>query len=149
MSEVITNTPMPVTLRAGAAGVESGLAVQAGSILIDLGVDPPKSLLVRSRSLPNGWGLIQDPAYMVDAELSDAGWNLFYLAGEIKVGVAGFDRSHALQAALNRVIRKVKSQKCNSFQVARITESSFLGISRVGIYGHVRHLQKGRLLLGG
>lgn len=148
MSQLTAAAPLPVPVRAGAAGIETGLAVQSGSILIELSADPPKSLLVRSRSVPSGWGLIQDPAYLFDTGLREAGWNLFFLAGEIKATVVGFDPSAALQAALNRVIRKVQSHKCNSFEVARVTQSSFLGLSRVSVYGHVRHLQKGRLLFG-
>lgn len=137
-------TPFPASL----AGVESGFAVQAGSILVDLNAGPPKSLLLGNQSLPSGWGLIEDPSCVTGKEMTDAGWNLFFLAGEIKATVFGMNRSDAVRAALNRLIRKVKSEKCNSFEVARVSESSFLGISRVSIYGHLRHLQKGRLLFG-
>jgi hypothetical protein len=148
MSEIIAIRPVPVPVSARATSVESGLGVQAGSILIDLGSDPPESLLVPSRTLPDGWGLMRDPAQLADTELSDAGWYLFFLAGEIEVTVVRLDRLEAMRVAMNRVVRKVKSQKCNSFEVARVTESSFLGIPRVSVYGHVRNLQKGRLLFG-
>jgi hypothetical protein len=148
MSQVTAARPLPLPVRAGAAGIKDGFAVQASSILFDLGSDPQKSLPIKSRSLPSGWGLIQDPECVADPGFVDAGWNWFFLAGEMTVTAVGFDRSNALQAALSRLLRRVKAQKCNSFEVARVIESSFLGIPQVGVCGHVRHLQKGRLLFG-
>jgi len=73
---------------------------------------------------------------------------LFFMAGEIKTTVFGFDRQHALRAALERLIAVVKSQHCNSIEITRVTDKSFLKVPYVTVSAHARHLQKGQLFSG-
>jgi hypothetical protein len=70
------------------------------------------------------------------------------MAGEIKTTVFGFDRQHALCAALQRLIAVVKSQHCNGIEITRVTEKSFLKVPYVSVSAHARHLQKGQLFSG-
>ena len=67
------------------------------------------------------------------------------MAGEIKATVFGFDKPKALGAAVKRLITDVKSQHCNSIEIARVTDRSFLGVPYVTVFAHPRHLQKGVL----
>ncbi len=77
-----------------------------------------------------------------------AGWTFFFMAGEIKTTVFGFDRQKALRAALQRLIRDVKSQHCNSIEITRVTGKSFLSVPYVNVSAHPRHLQQGIVFSG-
>ena len=70
------------------------------------------------------------------------------MAGEIKATVFGFDRQNALRAALKRLITDVKSQHCNSIEITRVVDKSFLRVPYVSVFAHARHLQKGMLFSG-
>ena len=70
------------------------------------------------------------------------------MAGEIKTTVFGFDRQKALRAALKRLIAEVKSQHCNSIEITRVVDKSFLSVPYVSVSAHPRHLQKGMLFSG-
>ena len=80
--------------------------------------------------------------------IHEEGWTLFFMAGEIKTTVFGFDRQHALRAALKRLIAVVKSQHCNGIEITRVTDKSFLKVPHVSVSAHARHLQKGQLFSG-
>ena len=70
------------------------------------------------------------------------------MAGEIKTTVFGFDRQKAVRAALKRLIAEVKSQHCNSIEITRVVDKSFLSVPYVSVSAHLRHLQKGLVFLG-
>jgi hypothetical protein len=57
-----------------------------------------------------------------EEEMREAGWTFFFMAGEIKATVFGFDRRKTLRAALKRLIAGVKSQHCNSIEITRVDE---------------------------
>jgi hypothetical protein len=65
------------------------------------------------------------------------------MAGEMKTSVFGFDRQKALHAALNRLTTNAKSQRCNSIEITRVMDKSFLRIPYVSVSAHPRHLQRG------
>jgi hypothetical protein len=124
------------------------MSFETGSILLADGAAAPESLHLRSDSLLGGWGLIANARSTVDKDMTDAGWTLFFVAGGIKATVFGFDEQKTVPAALKRLAGMVKDLKCNSFEIAQVTHSLFMGISRVTLSGHARHLQKGSLLFG-
>ena len=80
-------------------------------------------------------------------KLQEAGWTLFFMAGEIKVTVLGSGKE-TLRRALKRLIIKVKAQQCNGMEIVQVTESSFLGVPYASISVHPRHLQKGLVFSG-
>ena len=81
------------------------------------------------------------PAF--EKEIKDAGWTLFFMAGEIKATVFGFNQQRTLRTALKRLLTMVKSQGCNSIEITHVTEKSFLKAPYLTVQAHVRHLQKG------
>jgi hypothetical protein len=117
--------------------------ITAGSILIDEGAHVPGSLQPRNEPDSNGWGLVQSAHAAFENEVQEAGWTFFYMAGEIKATVFGFDKEKSLSAALKRLIANVKSQHCNSIEITRVTDRSFLKLPYVSVYAHPRHLQRG------
>ncbi len=98
-----------------------------------------------------GWPI--PPAVKADRStfekaVHEAGWTLFFMAGEIRVTVFGFDRQKALRGALNRLITDVTSQHCNSIEITRVMSRSLLRVPYVSVSAHPRHLQKGIRLFG-
>jgi hypothetical protein len=123
-------------------------AITAGSILIEEGTHLPNSVLLRSDSHSNGWSVLDGVRSVFEKEIHEAGWTFFFLAGEIKTTVFGFDKQKALRAALKRLIANVKSHKCNSIEITQVTGKSFLNVPYVRVSAHPRHLQKGLVFAG-
>jgi hypothetical protein len=123
-------------------------ALAAGSILIEEGTHLPDSVLLQGESYSSGWAAVQNTRASLDQDIKEAGWTFFFMAGEIKSTVFGFDRQKTLGAALKRLIASVKLNKCNSFEITRVTSKSFLTVPYVSITAHRRHLQKGLVFCG-
>src|SRR5713226_2783884 len=122
--------------------------ITAGSILVEEGTHLPKSLLLQSESNSSGWAAVKDARATFEKAIQEAGWTFFFMAGEIKTTVFGFDRQKALRAALKRLIADVKSQHCNSIEITRVMGKSFLRVPYVSVSAHARHLQKGMFFSG-
>jgi len=122
--------------------------ITAGNILVQEGTNLPKSLLLQSESNSNGWAAVKDARSTFEKAVQEAGWTFFFMAGEIKANVFGFDRQKARRAALNRLIADAKSQHCNSIEITRVVDKSFLSVPYVSISAHPRHLQKGMCFSG-
>ena len=90
-----------------------------------------------------GWAAVQSARSAFEKEVREAGWTFFFMAGEIKATVFGFDRQKTLRTALKRLIANVKSQNCNSIEITQVTGKSFLRLPYVSVSAHPRHLQKG------
>ena len=122
--------------------------IKAGSILVEEGTHLPNSLLLQSGSLSTGWAAVQDARSTFEKEIREAGWTFFFMAGEIKSTVFGWDRQRTLRVALNRLITNAGSQRCNSLEIARVMRKSFLRVPYVSVSAHPRHLQRGMLFSG-
>jgi hypothetical protein len=118
-------------------------AITAGSILIQEGTQLPNSRPLQRESPSSGWAAVKDSRSAFEKEVREAGWTFFFMAGEIKATVFGFDRQKTLRAALKRLIKNVKSQNCNSIEITQVTGKSFLKLPYVRVSAHPRHLQKG------
>jgi hypothetical protein len=122
--------------------------ITAGSILVAGGTHLPKSLLLQNESDSNGWATIKDARATFEKTVQEEGWTFFFMAGEIKATVFGFDKQKALRTALKRLIAEVRSQRCNSIEITRVMDKSFLKMPYVSVSAHPRHLQQGVLFSG-
>jgi hypothetical protein len=122
--------------------------ITAGIILVQEATNLPGSLLLQTHSGSNGWAAVKDNRSTFEKTVQEAGWTFFFMAGEIKATVFGFDRQKALRRALKRLITDVKSQHCNSIEITRVISKSFLRLPYVSVSAHLRHLQKGMLFSG-
>jgi len=122
--------------------------ITAGSILVEEGRHLPKSLLLQTESDSHGWAAVKDPRATFEKTIQEAGLTFFFMAGEIKATVFGFDKPKALRAAVKRLITDVKSQHCNSIEITRVVGKSFLRVPYVSVSAHARHLQKGMFFPG-
>ena len=145
---VSPNNPAGIAYPADTAQFESERELGDGSVLIQTGTHLPRSLVLTRTALLSGWSLAGNSRSAFEREMREAGWTLFFMAGIIQITAFGLNERNTLSAALNRLAGRVKSQSCNSFEIAHITRESFLGVCRVSISAHARHLQKEALFLG-
>jgi hypothetical protein len=136
---------MARTCREDGCAVNGAIAV--GDILIAGGTYLPNSLTPLSDTSLAGWSACQSDRPTVEKEVQNAGWTLFFMAGDIKATVFGFDRQRTLRTALKRLVTMVKSQSCNSIEITQVIEKSFLKVPYVSVCAHVRHLQEGQGLV--
>ena len=122
--------------------------ITAGSILVEEGTHLPDAIELRSESSSKGWAVAKEPRATFEKTIQEAGWIFFFMAGEIKATVFGFDRQKALRAALKRLTTGARSQRCNSIEITRVVGRSFLGLPYLSVSAHQRHLQKGTCFSG-
>jgi hypothetical protein len=123
-------------------------AITAGRRLVEEGTHLPNSLLLQSDSSSNGWAVVKNARAAFEKAIQDAGWTFFFIAGEIKTTVFGFDRQKIIRSAMKRLIENAKSQHCNSIEITLVTGKSFLKVPYVSVSAHPRHLQKGLVFSG-
>lgn len=122
--------------------------IAAGSIMVAGSMHLPSSIVLQDKTDSNGWAAIKDICATFEKTVQEAGWTFFFMAGEIKTTVFGFDRQKALRVALKRLIADVKSQHCNSIEITQVIGRTFLKAPYVSVFAHARHLQKGLLFSG-
>jgi hypothetical protein len=123
-------------------------AIIAGSVLVEDGTYLPDSLSLESPSSSNGWGQVKDVLSTFENAVQKAGWTFFFMAGETKATVFGFDRQKTLSAAVKQLTTKARVQHCNSIEITRIMRKSFLKVPYVCVTAHTRHLQRGLAFSG-
>lgn len=129
--------------------LHSDVELGRGDILLEMIEAPrPASLLFRGAPLLSGWAAVANVRSVFEGEMRAAGWIFFFMAGEVEVSALGFDQSKALRRSVARLAGHAKARNCNALEIAQITRSRFLGVSRVSISAHVRHLQKGSVFFG-
>jgi len=119
-------------------------AIATGSLFIDETAALPCGALLQREPHSSGWAEVKNARSTFDKELSEAGWTFFFMAGEIRTTVFGFNREKSLGNALSRLIVDVKGRKCNCIAITEVKGSSFLKVPYVTVSAHARHLQKGQ-----
>jgi hypothetical protein len=84
----------------------------------------------------------------LETKLAATGWTFFYLAGAIRMTACGFDWAKTINAAMKRVIKSVRQQRCNCLQIDEVAAHSFLGVPYVSVSAHARHVQRGMVFEG-
>ena len=122
-------------------------AIEAGTILIERAAPMPDSWLPQGGPCSNGWICVgKADRSTLEASIHKAGWTFFYLAGEIKATVFGFDGQETVAKAVKRLFKSVNSRHLNSLEITRVAMSSFLGVPHATVVGHARHIQEGLVL---
>jgi len=122
--------------------------METGSIHIERSAQLPKFLQFVGDPLLKGWSVIGNVRSTLEEETAKAGWISFFMAGRIENAAFGFNRQKTLGAALRRLAKRVKSGNCNSFEIIDVTSKQFLGVFRVSVAAHARHLQEGLVCFG-
>jgi hypothetical protein len=80
-------------------------------------------------------------ALTLDRNIHTAGWNLFFMAAEVKAMFFGSLTAAKAQSALKRILAKVKQQHFNGLEITAIVARHFLGVPYVTVSAHSRHMQ--------
>jgi hypothetical protein len=116
--------------------------VKVGTILMRAW--PGMSQLIGLETEPcfGEWAAVKglDP-FALDRKIHAAGWNLFFMAAEVKAMFFGSLKAAKVQSALQRILAKVKPQHFNGLEVTAIVAHHFLGVPYVTVSAHSRHMQ--------
>jgi hypothetical protein len=124
-------------------------AITTGTILIAEGALLPESLLIESEPYVYGWRLIKNlDSKGLDQNISQAGWNFFYIAGVIETNVFGSDEKKTTRKAIKQVIANLKSKNFNCLEIMQMAAKRSRGVPYVTVSAHLRHIQKGYALSG-
>lgn len=125
------------------------MAFQAGAILVEDGTILPGGLSLERSTFSQKWRSVPNLDRIgLEAQLAQAGWTFFYMAGAVKQCAFGFDEEKRVRAAVGRVIADVQSQRCNCLEITELATKGFLGIPYVSITAHARHIQDGSQFRG-
>lgn len=121
--------------------------VQVGTILVKESQLMPELLRLEIERYSGNWNLVKLlDGFALDRKIHAAGWNFFFMAGEIKVVFLGALGARNIRNAMMRTLAKVKRRHFNSLEVTGIVAKHFLGLPYGVILAHSRHIQQsGRL----
>ena len=121
--------------------------IKAGTILIEDGALLPESLGLESEPRSDGWRKVKNlDGAGLDRRLREAGWTFFFLAGEIKVSIFGFDLGKTTHKATTQLLANLKSDKLNCLEITQVIRKRLLGMPYVSVSGHARHIQESMFL---
>jgi hypothetical protein len=117
--------------------------VHVGSILIKEWSGMPQLLGFETEPCSGNWSMVKAPdVFALDRKIHAAGWNLFFMAAEVKVMFIGAVSAAKIQNALQGLLRKVRQQHFNSLEITGIVAKRFLGVPYVTVSAHSRHMQQ-------
>ena len=118
----------------------------AGAVFIKEGIILPQSLPIKSEPYSKGWRLTTEVAGCdLDRKVSEAGWTLFFMAGEITATVFGSHSERSTHKAVTKLLSK--SDGFNCLEVSQVAGARFLGLPCVTASGHARHVQQSMCLI--
>jgi hypothetical protein len=122
--------------------------IKTGTILIKDGTFLPDELQFESEPCATGWRLVKNlDGHGLGQKIHEAGWSFFYLAGEIKATIFGFDGQKTVRRAVKRILANLKSDKFNGLEITQVEAKRFLGFPYASVCAHSRHIQENDFLL--
>jgi len=122
--------------------------IKTGTSLIKDGTFLPDALRFESEPCATGWRLVKNlDGYGLGRKVHEAAWTFFYLAGEIKATICGFDVQKTVHRAVKRILANLKSEKFNGLEITQVAPKRFLGVRYVTVSAHSRHVQESAFLL--
>ncbi len=122
--------------------------IKTGTILIKDGTFLPDALRFESEPCATGWRLIKNlDGSGLGRKVPEAGWTFFWLAGEIKATIFGFDVQKTVRRAVKRILANLKPGKFNSLEITHVARKRFLGVRYVTVSAQSRHIQENAFLL--
>ena len=121
--------------------------IKTGTVLVKEGTLLPKSLQVESEPYSKGWRLVKDlDGGGLDRKTHEAGWTLFFMAGEVSATVLGANSARSERRAVKKLTMGANGFNC--LEISRVAGKRFLGLPCVTASGHARHLQQSMFLVG-
>ena len=116
--------------------------VQAGTMMVRQSA--VLALGVESEIYSENWrslGVLESSG--LDRKVRAKGWNLFFMASEIRAVVPAWGGQNTLRRGVKRLLAQTRRQHFNCLEVSHILRKHFLGIPYVSIAAHSRHIQEG------
>jgi hypothetical protein len=131
------------SIAAGFSGGFMSPTVQAGTILIEDRPFMAQVLGLETEPYFGNWGVVKmSDNSALDRKIHAAGWNCFFMAGEVKGMFFGAVGALKVQKALKRILESVKHENYNSLEVTGIVAKRFLGLPYTVVSAHSRHIQQ-------
>jgi hypothetical protein len=119
-------------------------AVHVGAILIEDRPLMTRALNIDSAPYGCNWSVVQSlSGFDLDHKFHAAGWNFFFMAGELKTRFLGAVSQPSLHAALMRILARMRGENFNCLEVTGISGKHFLGVPYTVVSAHWRHIQQG------
>jgi hypothetical protein len=123
--------------------------LKVGTILIEERPLITKFLRLENEPCSGRWSVVQGfDGFALDRKIHAAGWNFFFMAGEVKVTFFGGLERAKIQNALQRILAKVRPQSFNCLEITGIVAKRFLGVPYATVSAHSRHIQASCYLEG-
>jgi hypothetical protein len=117
--------------------------VQVGAILIEESPAMTKLFEIESESYSGAWSVVKAcNGFALDRKIHAAGWNFFFMAGEVRVIFVGALGAEKMHNALTRILGKVRGQDFNCLEVTGIAAKHFFGMPYTVVSAHARHIQQ-------
>lgn len=116
--------------------------IKRGSLLLAAGTPLPPSVSLESHLCTSGWHLLKSVTPQEMKELmTQAGWNFFYIATELRTTVWGWNKGGALRKALRRITTRTEAAEYNCLEIKEVDARRFLGLSFVRLTARSRQIQ--------
>ncbi len=123
--------------------IQASSGVTCGTVMVQEGPLLPKRMEIVTERYSSGWRTVSGAdGFAFDRKLRLLGWKCLFLAGELKAISFASSKAGRLNAAVLRLLAKVRSQDFNCVEFTNIIRSRFLGIPYVSVYGHACHIQQ-------
>jgi len=117
--------------------------IQAGTMIVHQSA-AVRSLNIESEPYFHQWSSLGPlESSKLDQKVRVMGWNLFFMAGEIRAVVPAWGGHNTLRRGVKRLLAQARLQHFNCLEVTQVLRKYFLGVPYVSIAAHARHLQEG------
>ena len=114
--------------------------------MIREGVLLPECAHIETLGYSAGWrSVVNDDSFAIDRKLRAAGWQFFFVAGELKVIEPGWGAS-TIRKGINRILARGRKRNLNGMEITQVAAARFLGIPYVSIRAFSYHIQKEAVL---
>jgi hypothetical protein len=116
----------------------------AGTLILRDGILLPKSAAIQSVAYCDGWRKIKGMSTaLLDRTLRSAGWNRFYIAGELRTLELGNGREDCIRRGISRLAARARASNFNCLEVTGMTQKWSFGIPFVYFCATACHIQQG------
>jgi hypothetical protein len=134
-----------VRVRTSAAQLDQVMTshVQVGTILIEDRPLMAQTLAIESDRYVGNWSVVRSlDGFALDRKIHAAGWNFFFMAGEVKAMFFGVVGAKNIRKALKRILAKMSDHNFNALEVTGIAAKHFAGVPYTLISANWRHIQE-------
>lgn len=116
--------------------------IQVGTVLIDDRALMAQALGIDTERYVETWSVVGANGFALDRKIHAAGWNFFFMAGEVKATCLGAVGAKNIRKALKRILSRTSDQNFNCLEVTGITAKHFLGVPYTSVSANCRHIQQ-------